>query len=180
MEDRPTRDRASRAQFIVTTARELAEAEGWPAVTTRRLSGVLGFSQPVLYGHFPTMRAIMAATAMEGFAELAVALRRPRRGASDVGRVARLYLDFAAAHPALYEAMFTSAEGLAFGTAEAQAPLIDAFTPIREVVGDDETLAEVLWATLHGLVTLDATGRLRPSKRAARLRAVTQRFGASA
>ncbi|WP_366521144.1 hypothetical protein [Lapillicoccus sp.] len=93
----------------MTTACELAEAEGWPAVTTRRLSGIIGSSQPVLYGHFPTMRAIMPATAIEGSVELGVDLRRPRRGASDVGRVARAHLDLAAAQPALYEAMFTSA-----------------------------------------------------------------------
>jgi hypothetical protein len=34
--------------LIITTARKLAEAEGWDAVTTRRLSSQIEYSQPVL------------------------------------------------------------------------------------------------------------------------------------
>ena len=34
---------------------------------------------------------------------------------------------------------------------------------------DADTLAEVLWAALHGLVTLDRSGRLRPSHQADRV-----------
>jgi Bacterial regulatory proteins, tetR family len=39
--------------LIITTARKLAEAEGWDAVTTRRLSSQIEYSQPVLYKHSP-------------------------------------------------------------------------------------------------------------------------------
>ena len=55
----PTRAQAARAARelqIVTAAREIAEADGWPAVTVRRLADAIGFSQPVLYGHFPDGR----------------------------------------------------------------------------------------------------------------------------
>jgi hypothetical protein len=34
--------------LMITTARKLAEAEGWDAVTTRRLSSQIEYSQPVL------------------------------------------------------------------------------------------------------------------------------------
>ena len=37
VQQRRERDRAKRQELIVRTARELAEAEGWDAVTTRRL-----------------------------------------------------------------------------------------------------------------------------------------------
>lgn len=46
--ERRERERAERRQAIVTAARELAEAEGWEAVTTRRLSDRIEYSQPVL------------------------------------------------------------------------------------------------------------------------------------
>ncbi|MET0993345.1 MAG: TetR family transcriptional regulator, partial [Mycobacterium sp.] len=47
IEDRRARDRAARRRLIVTTARKLAEAHGWDAVTTRRLSDEIEYSQPV-------------------------------------------------------------------------------------------------------------------------------------
>jgi AcrR family transcriptional regulator len=47
IEDRRERERAARRRLIVTTARMLAEAEGWDAVTTRRLSTEIEYSQPV-------------------------------------------------------------------------------------------------------------------------------------
>jgi AcrR family transcriptional regulator len=53
--DRRERDRAARRRLIITTARKLAEAEGWDAVTTRRLSTEIEYSQPVLYKHFTGM-----------------------------------------------------------------------------------------------------------------------------
>jgi DNA-binding transcriptional regulator YbjK len=36
--ERRERERALRHQLIITAARELAETEGWEAVTTRRLA----------------------------------------------------------------------------------------------------------------------------------------------
>ena len=48
--------RAGRRDRIVAAAREIAEVEGWPAVTVRRLADTIGFSQPVLYGHVPDGR----------------------------------------------------------------------------------------------------------------------------
>src|SRR6478736_4198606 len=74
-QERKERERAQRRQVIVSAARELAEAEGWEAVTTRRLADRVEYSQPVLYSHFAGKDAIMAAVAVEGFAELAGGMR---------------------------------------------------------------------------------------------------------
>src|SRR5439155_2391636 len=111
--ERRTRERAGRAQRIVTAARELAEAEGWDAVTTRRLAAKIEFSQPVLYSHFPGGKdAIMSAAALEGSAELAAHLAAAREGG--LAGVAAAYVEFADAKPALYDAMFTLATDLPF------------------------------------------------------------------
>ena len=75
IEDRRERDRAARRRLIVTTARHLAEAEGWDAVTTRRLSTEIEYSQPVLYKHFTGMEQIADAVAIDGFGELADVIR---------------------------------------------------------------------------------------------------------
>src|SRR5581483_7897573 len=111
IQHRRERERAARRQLIVTTARELAEAEGWDAVTTRRLSTEIEYSQPVLYKHFAGMEQIADAVALEGFDELAEVVRAARAD-TDVAdealtRIAHAYLDFARDNPAVYDAMFT-------------------------------------------------------------------------
>src|SRR6201997_2962238 len=101
---------AERRQQILDAARGIAEADGWTAVTSRRLADAIGYTQPVLYGHFPDGKTeIMRAVALTGFAELAAATREAmdgKSGARAVAAVADVYLGFAAAHPSLYEAMF--------------------------------------------------------------------------
>src|SRR6185312_3337420 len=100
--DRRQRERSARRRLIITTARRLAEAEGWDAVTTRRLSTEIEYSQPVLYKHFAGMEQIADAIAIDGFGELADALRAARSGAGmtgmagdDLAGIAQAYLEFA-------------------------------------------------------------------------------------
>lgn len=75
VQERKERERAVRERLIVATARELAERQGWDAVTTRRLAERIEYSQPVLYSHFRGKREIIGAVALEGAAEMAAALR---------------------------------------------------------------------------------------------------------
>jgi hypothetical protein len=82
----------------------------------------------------------------------------------------RAYLDFAAAHPRVYEAMFSLPTGLTFASDDTPEPLRRAFAGIRDTFPDsDGTRAEVAWSLLHGLATLGAAGRLRPDQFEARL-----------
>ena len=67
--------------MIVNAARELAEAEGWESVTTRRLADRIEYSQPVLYSHFEGKDAIVTAVALEGYGELATLLHTARHKA---------------------------------------------------------------------------------------------------
>ena len=79
VQDRRARERQQRERLIVATARELAEAEGWDAVTTRRLAEAIEYSQPVLYSHFSGKDAIVRAVALDGFTRLAATLRDARQ-----------------------------------------------------------------------------------------------------
>ena len=186
IEDRRERDRAARRRLIVTTARKLAEAEGWDAVTTRRLSTEIEYSQPVLYKHFTGMEQIADAVATDGFGELAEVIRDARSGpgaASDaLTRVARAYLDFARDNQAVYDAMFTRATSLHFAAQDTPAQLAAGFAELRHTVAlvaheqDADALTEVLWAALHGLVTLGRAGRLRPGYDSDRLQLLVDQF----
>ncbi len=169
---RRERQRTLRRQVIVKAARDLAETEGWEAVTTRRLADRIEFSQPVLYSHFEGKDAIVTAVAVEGFGELADLLHNVRHSVAspdaEPRAVALAYLEFARSNPALYEAMFILNVGLKFGQPDTPSQLRRAFfeflEALRPLAGsrDIETFTEVIWSGLHGLATLSQAGRLRP------------------
>ncbi|GAA2192400.1 TetR/AcrR family transcriptional regulator [Micromonospora lupini] len=183
---RRERERAERERAIIAAARDLALAEGWDAVTTRRLAAEIEYSQPVLYSHFKGKDAIMAAVAVEGFAELATALSSARASAADprraVADVAAAYTTFADQRPALYDAMFTLAVDLPFASQGVPTDLARGFAELAEAVrpaaGDDdlEAVTETFWSGLHGLVTLMRSGRLRRADHDRRLAVLVDRF----
>lgn len=167
MSPRPSPDLDLRRDQVIHAARELAESESWAAVTMRRLAGKLGVTQPVLYSAFAGRQAIVDAVALNGFNDIAAELQAA--DASPMARM-RVYLDFAAAHPRVYEAMFLLPSGLAFGADDTPEPFRRAFAGIHDVFPEaDEAQAEVAWSVLHGLATLQASGRLRASHVQARL-----------
>ena len=187
VQERKARERADRERLIVATARELAEQQGWDAVTTRRLAERIEYSQPVLYSHFRGKREIIGAVALEGAAELAAAVRAAASAAHGtrerVAALAYAYLDFAARNPALYDAIFQLDGGLAFAREDTPEPLKDAFAALletlEEVAGDGVQpglFTEVFWASLHGLATLARAGRLPPEDTARRVELLLDRL----
>jgi len=175
VQERKERERAARERLIVATARELAEQQGWDAVTTRRLAERIEYSQPVLYSHFRGKREIIGAVALEGAAEMAAALRAATSAENGprarVTALARTYLDFAERNPAVYDAMFQLDGGLAFAVEDTPEPLKDGFAALLESLGEvagdgvhPGLFTEVFWAALHGLATLTRAGRLPPAE----------------
>lgn len=184
--ERRAREQAARRRLIISTARRLAEAQGWEAVTTRRLSDEIEYSQPVLYKHFSGMDDIAAAVAIDGFGELAEVLsaagRRRQTPKAKLKRIAHAYVEFGDKNPALYDAMFVRATTLRFAEADTPPELSEGFAQLRQAVTeiadrqDVDTLTEVLWAALHGLVTLNRAGRLRPGQHTARVELLIDQF----
>lgn len=175
--ERKGRERAEREARIVAVAESVAEAEGWPAVTIRRLANEIEYSQPVLYSHFANRDAIVAAVALDGFRRLTNVLRDSAVTAGTT-RAAALaaasaYLAFAGLHPALYEAMFTLPTPLRFAHAETPPELKAAFAALAAAsapeVDDDGAHTETFWAALHGLAELERSGRVRVAAREERL-----------
>ncbi|MFB7248342.1 TetR family transcriptional regulator [Streptomyces populi] len=187
VQERKQRERAERERLIVATARELAEQQGWDAVTTRRLAERIEYSQPVLYSHFRGKREIIGAVALEGATEMAAALRAatsaehtPR---ARVTALAHAYLDFAERNPAVYDALFQLDGGLTYAQEDTPEPLKDAFAALLEcltdVAGDGihpGLFTEVFWASLHGLATLTRAGRLLPGDAGQRVRLLVDRL----
>jgi AcrR family transcriptional regulator len=187
VQERKQRERAERERLIVATARELAEQQGWDAVTTRRLAERIEYSQPVLYSHFRGKREIIGAVALDGATEMAAAVRAATATADGprarVTALARAYLGFATGNPAVYDAMFELDGGLAFAHEDTPQPLKDAFAALLETLGDvagdgvhPGLFTELFWAALHGLATLTRAGRLPPEETEARVELLVDRL----
>jgi AcrR family transcriptional regulator len=172
---------AERRQQILDAARAMAEADGWAAVTSRRLADAIGYTQPVLYGHFPGGKTeIMRTVAFAGFAELTAATRAAigsKAGRPAVAAVAAAYLNFAAAHPSLYEAMFQLPIDARFAQDDAETELREGFNALGAALGtDDGTATELLWSALHGMSLLERAGRMREEHRPDRIAELAARF----
>ncbi|MFB8382209.1 TetR/AcrR family transcriptional regulator [Streptomyces rubiginosohelvolus] len=187
VQERKERERASRERLIVATARELAEQQGWDAVTTRRLAERIEYSQPVLYSHFRGKREIIGAVALEGATEMAAALRAATSEADGrrarVAALAHAYLEFAERNPAVYDALFQLDGGLAFAQEDTPEPLKDAFAALLETLGEvagegvhPALFTELFWSALHGLATLTRAGRLLPEGAEQRLDLLVDRL----
>ena len=181
--ERKLRDRQARREQIVSAARRIAELEGWPNVTVRRLSNEICYSQPVLYAHFGSREGVLAAVAIEGFKELGVAMEKARKRARSghaMEALAAAYLEFAAASPALYEAMFSLSLSVPFGEEATPPELHFAFAQLLELFPGEgsksEVLAELFWASLHGVAELTRTRRFPPGRQKDRVKALVERF----
>ena len=175
--ERKLRDKQARRTQIIRAARRIAEREGWPNVTVRRLSDEISYSQPVLY------EGILAAVAIEGFQELGVALEKARkraRGGRPVGIVAAAYLEFAASSPALYEVMFSLGLSVPFDDAATPPELRFAFSQLLELFpgpgSRPEVLSELFWASLHGVAELTRARRFPLGRQKERVRTLVERF----
>lgn len=171
-----------RRERILDEAAALADAEGWGAVTTRRLADAIGYTQPVLYGHFPGGKTeIMSAVALRGFVDLArrcSEASEKRAGREAIEAVATAYLGFAAARPALYEAMFQLPIDAHFAVADNEAELRAGFDALSRALGEptDGIVTEVFWGALHGAGQLERAGRMRPEDRSRRISEIGARF----
>ena len=181
--ERKERDKQGRRAQIVSAARRIAELEGWPSVTIRRLADEISYSQPVLYAHFVNREAILAAVAIEGFQEIGLALEMTRKQVkrgNALEAVAIAYLEFAASSPALYEAMFCLSLTVQFDHAATPPELRFAFSQLLELFpgprSRSDVLSELFWASLHGIAELTRTKRFPSIRQKERVRTLVELF----
>jgi hypothetical protein len=78
--------------------------------------------------------------------------------------------------------MFIRATQLSFAAEDTPAPMVEAFGELRAAIAavsgerDVDTLTEVFWGALHGLIMLDRGGRLRPQHDGERIELLATQF----
>lgn len=161
---------------IVEAARELFAAEGYEAVTMRRIAEAIDYSPGTIYLHFPDKEALIKEVCESDFAQLAKRIGKIATDPDPVERLRRAglaYFDFALANPNHYRVMFmTDRPPIAPDSVshDRHDPQEDAYTFLRmtiaecvangrfrESIKDVELTAQLAWAALHGLASLRIT-----------------------
>jgi len=147
----------------------------------RAVAGRVGLNPPAVYEQFVGGKAdLLAAVAIEGFGEIADALEEATTGEKEpLLAIAEAYWRFATREPTLYELMFHHRLQLAFANNDTPPQLRRAFAALHGAIAtragravvelDTELLTEAWWASLHGVVSLALSSRVRPGTEHARL-----------
>lgn len=168
-----------RRSQIVAAAKALFSEEGIGHVSMRKIAGEIGITQAAIYQHFENKEAILFAIVEDFFADLLEALSSAIASEEEPLRqlrsAMRAYVDYGLAHPEAYRLVFmTPISGLVRAgvpvprTEEARLKpskgtlAFDVLDKaVREVASrgmvrhkNTDLLAEAIWASGHGLVSL--------------------------
>lgn len=168
----------STREKLVTEAALLLDAGGDAAVTMRAVAHAVGVSHNAPYRHFKDRSALLAAIAERDFKMLTTVFgqSRTREGAAieRLKQALGTFIDYGRDFPARYHLLFSDPEvGAAEGSLEAAA--LGAFAAFARLVEDAQAaralpststreLAGLIYATAHGLIDLEAGGRMREQK----------------
>ncbi|MBM2620592.1 TetR/AcrR family transcriptional regulator [Actinoplanes sp. LDG1-06] len=164
------------AERLIAAAADLLDAGGDAAVTLRAVGSAVGVSHNAPYKHFASRDELLAAVANADFHALADEWRKVR--ASDREPEQRLLdaLDvavrFSRDHPARYRLLFNRPDIAGLGeslarTADEALGEFGAIVADGQATGllpatDGNELAILLFATAHGLIDAEASGRILP------------------
>ncbi len=153
-------------EALIAAAREALEIQAPETITLKSLAVRLGVSQPAPYRHFDSREALLTAVAAEGFVRFEAALADTQLDPADhpFERACVAYLEFGRVNGGLYRLMFASNLLRTAGDGTLTRAAAHAFDfLLRGLKGHappDRLYATALWvwATLHGLVMLEAEG----------------------
>ncbi|MBV9488174.1 MAG: TetR/AcrR family transcriptional regulator [Verrucomicrobia bacterium] len=161
-----------RREEILSAAKRLFAEHGYEKTTIRGVAAEIGISSTALYVYFPDKHAILNEICARTFAELTQTCEIIRASPGDAfGNLRRAvggYIRFGLEHPHEYLLTFNGpydAPSLPELEAETNDPGYRAFKSFRLLVEDviaarpaetrdADSLAQCLWAGMHGLVSL--------------------------
>lgn len=182
-------------QSLVKAAGEMIQEQDVEALSMRRLADYVGVSRTAPYHHFKDKNELLCAIAEAGFTlQDAFVADDPdsQNGLQELEQLVQGYIQFATNHPAHYDLMYGGKiwkQKLATDSLEAASrnsfrhwlKRIEALQE-RQVLSRDEPalrIAQVAWATLHGLcrlandgVYIDSNDVMEMGKSAARMMVV--------
>jgi len=173
--ERRERERQELRTKIVDVAREMFAAEGYEAVTMRKIAERIEYSPTAIYAHFKDKNALireLCETDFLAFAQRFVAFLQVDDPIERLRRAGVAYVDFAVDNPQHYRLMFLTPRPSIEGedTSGANDPGRNAYVFLRSTVADAmdrglfraeltdvDVVAQAIWAALHGVVALHIT-----------------------
>jgi AcrR family transcriptional regulator len=160
-----------RREEILAHAQRLIIETGVHNVSTRQIAHAVGISQPTLYAYFPNRHTLIGEVGARAFVALAekmrVAASIPGSSEDRLRAVARNYVTFGLEQPDAYRVAFMIETGgdeekcgedmvLAAGleTFALHRARVAAFLPSDTTEEAATLIAQSMWASLHGLVSL--------------------------
>jgi AcrR family transcriptional regulator len=166
--ERREREREEVRRKILTSARDLFATEGYDRITMRRIAEAIEYSATTIYNHFEDKDDLVHALCQEDFDRLFQAMQDTPPPADPMEAVRQLglaYARFGISYPNHYRFMFMTPGKFAYLKEHDTSPGEQAFGLVRAAVtaaieggyfrpGDVDTVAQVLWASMHGAIAL--------------------------
>jgi AcrR family transcriptional regulator len=157
---------------LLASASDILESEGPDGLSVRRIAAAAGVAPMGVYNHFESKSGIIEALYIQGFERLGAAMRDMAQIADPSEALlegARSYRALALAHPMAYQVMFLRAVpgfeptdhalGECTGAYELLvAGVVRAMRAGVIVEGEPNETAQLIWATIHGWVSLELLG----------------------
>ena len=174
IKERRQRQKETLRGGILAAAREIASAEGWRAVTIRKIAARIEYSPPVIYEYFDSKEDLLLELVRTGYAGQLEAIERAGAASDDPEEIllamGRAWLRYAFDSPDLYQAMY-GLGGMSFpaGELRKEGEKIGEVMArvIEEVLRKNGKQVEdvwgkvtLLWASAHGLVSLYMADRI--------------------
>ena len=168
------------ADRILRAARALFERGGAQAVSMRRVGQAVGITPMAIYRHFPNREALLQRISDDSFEQIAHHWSARNEGGDVIARllaIQRIYLDYALAHPHLFDHAFSMRRDQARRFPEdfraRRSPTLNVVADVvieaqqagRLRPGDAWDIAMTLWAHTHGLIALYRAGRFSYDER---------------
>jgi len=171
--ERRTREREQTKSRILDAAREMFVEDGIEAVTMREIAKRIEYTPTAIYHHFRDKQALIEELCLIDFRALAQAFQKIGRIEDPRERLRRIglaYIDYALEHPSHYRFMFMTPKPMlpasslgisdgdpnshAYGVLRASVAEGVAAGGFRPEFTDADELAQILWAGVHGIVSL--------------------------
>lgn len=163
---RRERQREANRESILEAALNIAEREGWAAVTIRRIATEIDYTSPIIYQHFANKDAALKVLLQRGYDDLCEAMARATKKSTPDERPLQLglaYLRFARDNPRRYELMNglgvtlngevrrTAAQGVSMLTTE----VLTVWAAHRNIrLQNPDIACETAWGVIHGMASL--------------------------
>ena len=175
VKERRQREKSETRDRILDAARELFVAEGYEGVSMRRVAEKIEYSPTAIYLHFADKEELFRELCHQDYARLAAVFQSSVMSSDPIERlrqIGAIYVDFGTRHPNHYKFMFMTVhppcepddeDREIMGNPEEDAyaflkwavqQAIDA-NCFRDEIGDAELISQTLWASVHGVISLN-------------------------